>query len=78
MVNKIQNMRKSSGLEVTDRIEVRVRSSERLKSAAGRYEEFIKTETLARKLEFTDTAAPQGSVEWNINGEKAMITVAKV
>jgi isoleucyl-tRNA synthetase len=78
MVNKIQNMRKSSGLEVTDRIEVRIRSSERLKSAAGRYEEFIKTETLARKLEFTDTAAPQGSVEWNINGEKAMITVAKV
>ncbi|MBI5266518.1 MAG: isoleucine--tRNA ligase [candidate division Zixibacteria bacterium] len=78
MVNKIQNMRKSSGLEVTDRIEVRVVSSERLKSAAGRYEDFIKAETLARKLEFTDTTAPQGGIEWNINGEKAMITVAKV
>lgn len=78
MVNKIQNMRKSSGLEVTDRIEVRVVSSERLKSAAGRYEDFIKAETLARKLEFIDTTAPQGGMEWNINGEKAMITVAKV
>jgi isoleucyl-tRNA synthetase len=78
MVNKIQNMRKTSGFDVTDRISVRVTSSDRLKSAARRYEEFIKTETLAQKLEFTDTPAPNGSTEWNINGEKASIAVARV
>lgn len=78
MVNKIQNMRKTSGFDVTDRITVQVASTERLKSAAGRYEEFIKTETLAQKLEFTERAPADGGTEWNINGEKATIAVAKV
>ncbi len=78
MVNKIQNMRKTSGFEVTDRITVRVASSDKLKAAATRYEAFIKDETLAQQLEFTEMAAADGGTEWNINGEKAVIAVAKV
>jgi isoleucyl-tRNA synthetase len=77
MVNKIQNMRKSSGFEVTDRITVKVSSSDRLHAAMTRYDEFIRKETLADKMEFIHTGAVDGGAEWNINGEKAAIAVAK-
>jgi isoleucyl-tRNA synthetase len=77
IVNKIQNMRKSSGFEVTDYITVSVSSSERLKSAAVKYDAFIRRETLAKRIEFTDRVPIDGGREWNINGEKAAITVAK-
>jgi len=77
IVNKIQNMRKSSGFEVTDRINVTVASGERLRSAAQRYEEFIRRETLADSITFVDSSAANGATEWNINGEKSAIAVAK-
>ncbi len=78
IVNKIQNMRKSSGFDVTDRITVKVASSDRLKSAAEGWEEFIRRETLADKIDFTDKAGLADGTEWNINGEKSSIAVARV
>ena len=78
IVNKIQNMRKNSGFEVTDHINVKVSSSDRLKSAASRYDEFIRSETLAHNIEFTDRKSLDNGKEWNINGEKAAIAVIKV
>jgi isoleucyl-tRNA synthetase len=78
IVNKIQNMRKSSGFEVTDRITVRVASSSRLTSAAKGYEEFIRRETLADSITFTENGQLENGTEWNINGEKSAIAVSKV
>ncbi|MFH1373612.1 MAG: isoleucine--tRNA ligase [bacterium] len=77
IVNKIQNMRKSSGLDITDYVDVRVSSSERLREAAEQHDEFIRRETLARRIEFTDAEMVGDGKEWNINGEKAAIAVAK-
>jgi isoleucyl-tRNA synthetase len=77
IVNKIQNMRKSSGLEVTDNITVRVMSGERLQQAADRHAAFICSETLAQSLEFIETDDLTEPTEWNINGEKASIEVTK-
>jgi len=78
MVNKIQNMRKSSGFEVTDHISIRVRSTARLKLAAKKHDAFIRKETLAKNLEFVDNDNLSGATEWDINGEKTEIAVAKV
>lgn len=78
MVNKIQNMRKSSGFEVTDHISIRVRSTNRLKSAAQKHDEFIRKETLAKNLEFVDNDNLTGATQWDINGEKTEIALAKV
>jgi isoleucyl-tRNA synthetase len=77
MVNKIQNMRKSSGFEVTDHIRVSVSGTKPLQNAVARHKEFIKAETLARELEFIEGTAG-GGTEWSINGEKAAIAVAKL
>jgi isoleucyl-tRNA synthetase len=78
MVNKIQNMRKTSGLDVTDRIRVLVSSSDRLKTAASNYDDFICRETLAQQLEFTEPEHVPNGTQWDINGEKAAISVIKV
>ncbi len=80
LVNKIQNMRKSSGFEVTDRIEIKLFADEPLAGAAGRYEKYICEETLADSLEKAglNQSDGQNAVEWKINGEKAAIAVARV
>jgi len=76
LVNKIQNMRKSTGLEVTDRIQVSLSATEPVTNAAQRFEAFICRETLADSLALTESAG-EGSQEWSINGEKAVILVVK-
>ncbi len=78
MVNKIQNMRKTSGFEVTDHISIKVRSTNRLISAAKKHDEFIRKETLAKNLEFVDNDNLTGATEWDINGEKTEIALVKV
>ena len=71
-------MRKSSVLEVTYRIRVRVSSSDRLGQAVSRFDEFICRETLANQLEFSNNEELAGSTDWDINGEKAAISVERV
>jgi len=78
IVNKVQNMRKTSGLDVTDNIAVRVCSSERLQQAVTRHGDFICRETLARQLDFVEIGDLTEPTKWNINGETASIEVAKV
>jgi isoleucyl-tRNA synthetase len=80
LVNKIQNMRKSSDFEVTDRILIKLFADEPLAGAAGRYEEYICDETLADSLERVELSQSDGSdaTEWKINGEKAVISVVRL
>ena len=77
VVNKIQNMRKTSGFEVTDRIRVRYHAGDRLHRAVDRFEEFIRHETLALEIEFVEQDGLTDTTEWNVNGEKAALAVAK-
>lgn len=54
LVNRIQNLRKDSGFEVTDRISVKIQSDANLKSAVEKNLDYIKTETLTEKLEIME------------------------
>ena len=79
VVNKIQNMRKTSGLEVTDRIRVTISSSERLEVATTRYRTFIQDETLAQEFDFRrEKICGNNATQWSINGEPATIEVVKI
>jgi len=79
LVNKIQNMRKQSGFEVTDRIRIRLFADEPLAGAVDRYETYIREETLADSLERAGLGQSDGgAVEWIINGERATISVARL
>ncbi len=54
LVNRIQNLRKDSGLEVTDRIALRVQKADGLETAISENKGYITTETLTETLEMTD------------------------
>ena len=78
LVNRIQNARKDSGLEVTDRITVEIEHREELVGAIESYGEFIGQQTLARSVVLS--AEPQGAmvVESEIDDQPLKIALTKV
>src|SRR5690554_6341240 len=54
LVNRIQNLRKDSGFEVTDRIDVQLQKDEKIVDAVQTNITYIKAETLTEKLEIID------------------------
>jgi len=52
LINRIQNIRKDSGLEVTDKIAIVFEEHSTIKEAIITNEEYIKTETLTASIEF--------------------------
>ena len=54
LVNRIQNLRKDSGFEVTDRIDVQLQSDAHVVEAVSSNEAYIKSETLTEDLKIID------------------------
>ncbi len=54
LVNRIQNLRKDSGFEVTDKINVKLQKDKNIEKAIHNNLEYIKTETLTAELEIID------------------------
>jgi isoleucyl-tRNA synthetase len=54
LINRIQNLRKDSGFELTDRIEVHMLKDHQLINAVKQNSDYIKTETLTDKLEIVN------------------------
>lgn len=54
LVNRIQNLRKDSGYELTDRIVVHFQKDEHIINAINKNLDYIKTETLTEKLEILE------------------------
>lgn len=63
LVRGIQNLRKTSGLNVTDRISLKVSGDAELKSAFEMFKDFVSGETLATKCEFVDDAVDLTEIE---------------
>jgi len=52
LVNRIQNLRKSNGYEITDRITIQFLRSEQIEAAVKTYREYIASQTLANNIAF--------------------------
>ncbi len=79
-VNRVQNLRKDSGFEVTDRIKIYYKSSDRLSKALDRMASYVQQETLATEIRNV-TKVGNGSVSFStedINGERAEIGVERI
>ncbi len=53
LINRVQNLRKESGLEVTDRIVLNIDTNETIKSAILNNQSYVKGEVLAEAIAFT-------------------------
>ena len=76
LISKIQTMRKDSDFNVTDRINVTLSGNEKLAAIAVKNFETIAAVVLADSITSGDPG--ENAKEWDINGEKVVISVARV
>ncbi|MBG6186637.1 isoleucine--tRNA ligase [Flavobacterium sp. CAN_S2] len=75
LVNRIQNIRKDSGFEVTDKIKVQLKRNGILEKAILENEAYIKSETLTSDLVFVDEL--ENGTEIEFDDIKTMILISK-
>ncbi|CAM3943493.1 isoleucine--tRNA ligase [Flavobacterium weaverense] len=75
LVNRIQNIRKDSGFEVTDKIKVQLKRDGILETAILKNEDYIKSETLTSDLVFVDEI--ENGTEIEFDEIKTMILISK-
>jgi len=75
LVNRIQNIRKDSGFEVTDKIKVELKRNGILEKAIMENESYIKSETLTQTLIFKDDL--DNGTEIEFDDIKTMILISK-
>lgn len=76
LINRIQNLRKDSGLEVTDRIALTVQKAEGVEEAINRNRQYISDETLAESLELTENL--ESGLDVDFDELKTKIALIKV
>ncbi len=59
LVNRIQNIRKSSGLEITDRINIKLTDLEQIRETVSEYNNYIASQVLADKIELSESVDGQ-------------------
>ena len=75
LVNRIQNIRKDSGFEVTDKIKVQIKRNGILEEAILKNIDYIKSETLTDELVFVDSL--ENGTEIEFDDIKTMILISK-
>ena len=73
LISRIQNIRKESGLEITDRIHVTVSPNERIEKAIAGYADYIKSQVLALDI----NVAENDGVEVEIDDFKLNVKIVK-
>jgi len=75
LVNRIQNIRKDSGFEVTDKIKVHLQKNSELEKAVYANQAYIKSETLSEALVFEEVL--ESGTEIEFDDIKTKITITK-
>ena len=78
LINRIQNIRKDSGFEVTDRIRVEIEAKEAVVEAVAAYADYIGQQTLAREVRTATVPAGKFVVDAEIDEEPLKIAVTKL
>ena len=76
VVKRIQNYRKESGFEITDRIQVTIQAVPQLKEAVEAFADFISVQVLADKIVFAGEL-PSTAVEYDFEDFKAAMDIEK-
>ncbi|MBQ0030519.1 MAG: isoleucine--tRNA ligase [Bacteroidales bacterium] len=75
-INRIQNLRKSSGFEITDRIDVEIERNENINGAVEDFADYIGAQTLSNSVKLVDKVA--NPTELDFEDFKVNISIAKI
>ena len=76
LINRVQNLRKDSGLEVTDKIKLSIENNSILEQAVQSNEQYIKNETLTAELQFVNSI--ENGTEIEFDEVKTKILIEKI
>lgn len=74
LVNRIQNIRKDSGFEVTDKIKVHIQNNKVIEQAVKENADYIKSETLTNELIFVEELKNGTEIEFDEVKTKVLIS----
>ena len=74
LINRIQNIRKDSGFEVTDKIRVEIEAGELTSGAVGQFADYIASQTLA--VEVVASPLPSGAVVVDSDVDDSPVKIA--
>lgn len=74
-VNRIQNVRKESGFELTDRINIIISENNEIRTAINEFKNYICAEILADNIDFADETSDAIDIE--VNEIKLRVSVTK-
>ncbi len=77
-VNRVQNMRKDAGFEVTDRIKIKYNGSGNLVESIKSFSEYISNETLAEEMKNENKFGGGFNQNWKIGEYDCLIQIEKV
>ena len=75
LVNRIQNIRKSSGLEITDKIKITLSKNQQTDDAVNEYKDYICNQVLGTSLTLTDEV--ENGTELNFDDFSLYVSVVK-
>ena len=75
IIKAIQTERKESGLEITDRIVVKIVNSPLVSSVVEKFGDYISTQVLANSIELVESL--EGALEVSLEGETVLLSIAK-
>ena len=78
LINRIQNIRKESGFEVTDKIDVEIERTALTEGAVEQFADYIASQTLAVGVKCTDTPAGSFVVDSDVDDEPVKIAVTRL
>jgi isoleucyl-tRNA synthetase len=78
LVNKIQNLRKDSGMEVTDKIKIEINRNKIAEEVVNYYSEYIKTQVLAKEISFTQSISENGATAKEIELDDDLTVTIKI
>ena len=78
LINRIQNIRKDSGFEVTDKIRVEIEQKDLVANAIARYADYIASQTLAVEVRAAAQPAGEVVVDSDIDDVPLKIAVSRI
>ncbi|MCY4000837.1 MAG: isoleucine--tRNA ligase [Bacteroidetes bacterium] len=76
-INRIQNLRKSAGFQITDRIHVDCKATQNLRSGIDRYLDRVRNETLSLTFKFVDSPQGECTQQFDIGEESLTLGIRR-
>ena len=77
LINRIQNFRKDSNFEVTDKIHITLESKEELVASIAKFSDYIASQTLALDIKIVDELPDGKKIEW-INDDFVTVKLERI